>query len=265
MAIDLNNPVFGIDLSHHNVVDFEELSTVKNLSWCYCKASEGMTYQDPKFEIYVKSLMEIGVPVGAYHFARPDNNSAIQDASNFLKTLQKVGGQESLSLRPCLDMEVGAKAAKKGMTAQQGMDWIQGWIDYVYQETGQETTYYGGPNAWFSLKMPKTWHPERAIFWRAKYPNNKTQYLNMSTQAIQLYKAGKYEIDYFPNWPTRLWQYSGYGSVTGVKNRCDLNLTDTEGFAAISTDSSMAIAGGAGVAIAVVAGAAIYLSTRGKQ
>ena len=54
--------------------------------YAWAKASEGMTYQDPKFMANMSNGIDAGVIMGAYHFARPDNNLAIQDAENFLNT-----------------------------------------------------------------------------------------------------------------------------------------------------------------------------------
>ena len=51
-------------------------------SWV--KATEGMTYTDPKFYTNIEGGISEDLIMGAYHFARPDNNTAQQDATNFL-------------------------------------------------------------------------------------------------------------------------------------------------------------------------------------
>ena len=41
-------PVFnGIDISHHNRVDWKQIKADKDIKFCYIKATEGKSFRDP--------------------------------------------------------------------------------------------------------------------------------------------------------------------------------------------------------------------------
>ena len=52
--------------------------------YAWAKATEGQTGLDPQFSNNMTNGINAGVIMGAYHFARPDNNTALEDATNFL-------------------------------------------------------------------------------------------------------------------------------------------------------------------------------------
>src|SRR5215210_6885099 len=65
------------------------------------KATEGRTFDDDRFKANRRDAKAAGLVVGAYHFARPDNNSPAAEAAHFLRVCQVQPGE----LRPALDWE----------------------------------------------------------------------------------------------------------------------------------------------------------------
>jgi len=250
MAVSLTDPVFGIDVSHYQVIDWETLAKAPNLSWIYAKATEGKTFKDSDFQVNVQSALQLGLPIGAYHYARPGNNTAAEDAGNFLDSLGRVGGQEALTLRPMLDFEEANDNVPRGAAAKL---WIEEWLARVKEVTGVQPMLYTGPNVLGKLGIKDLFIPD-TVLWVPRYPNNLKQSLSVDSQAIQLYANGNYNVDSrLPNWPTDIWQYTGHGRIQGIKNDVDMNITDRDTFARMKTS------GGGGMMIAAAAAAAVLL------
>lgn len=76
-------PIQGIDVSNHNgVIDFSRVAA-DSIAFVYVKASEGVSYRDPRFDVNIVSARKAGLKVGAYHFFRKDKDGALQ-AENFM-------------------------------------------------------------------------------------------------------------------------------------------------------------------------------------
>jgi lysozyme len=94
----------GVDLSHHNPVTLEGLKLAKaaGVKFVYHKATEGSTYTDPRFRERRGLCERAGIPFGGYHFARPTDGDAKQEARAFLNVSSFRPG---VDLRPMLDLE----------------------------------------------------------------------------------------------------------------------------------------------------------------
>lgn len=90
--------IVGNDISkHQGDVDFEVYK--KNSNFLIIKATEGVGYTDPKFSRNQSESRRVGLPLGYYHFARPDlKNSAEAEANWFIKTLGQLRDGEFLVL-----------------------------------------------------------------------------------------------------------------------------------------------------------------------
>jgi lysozyme len=63
-------PVRGIDVSAHNGdIDFRSVAS-DSVDFVYIKATEGISYKDPKFDQNCDSAIAAGLNVGVYHFFR---------------------------------------------------------------------------------------------------------------------------------------------------------------------------------------------------
>ena len=92
-----------VDISSNNgAVEWPHVRAA-GIRGVWLKATEGSSYTDPTFAAHRTRAAAAGLRVGAYHFARPDHNSAAVEARHFAAVVGKVGRRE---LRPVLDLEV---------------------------------------------------------------------------------------------------------------------------------------------------------------
>ena len=92
----------GIDVSHNNgTINWSQISVNKVFAWA--KATEGYTFNDPNFSTNMVNGSNAGVVMGAYHFARPDNNTAVDEANHFVSIAGSYIGTGFLP--PVLDLE----------------------------------------------------------------------------------------------------------------------------------------------------------------
>lgn len=101
----------GIDISHHNwsVIQAEDR---RERGWLYnkaadgfviLKATEGVTFDDPRYNDYIRMIGEANIMhdyacVGAYHYARPENNTAYAEAKHFYDRIKPYAGKLLLAL-----------------------------------------------------------------------------------------------------------------------------------------------------------------------
>ena len=76
----------------------------KNANFALIKATEGTGFTDPKFSRNQSEARRVGIPLGYYHFARPDLNSADAEATWFVQAIQISGALRQGELL-CLDYE----------------------------------------------------------------------------------------------------------------------------------------------------------------
>ena len=96
--------VFGIDISHYNNNEVDLLSKSKDsIQFIICKATEGISYIDPKFKSNWNAIKERGFIRGAYHFYRTQDDPIAQ-ANHFLKAIVNI---EKNDIPPIVDFEEG--------------------------------------------------------------------------------------------------------------------------------------------------------------
>lgn len=118
----------GIDVSKWNTNPI-----YKGNEFVMARASCGKTY-DRMFLTHIANATKNGCLVGAYHFAKTNNDWLI-DATTFLAQCEKTGllGTE---LVLSLDIE-GADATRKN-----SVDWVENWLTYVIRKTGVKPLVY---------------------------------------------------------------------------------------------------------------------------
>lgn len=103
-----------------------------NTHFCILKATEGVGFTDPKFSRNKSEGRRVGVPLGYYHFARPDlGNSPEAEADYFLKIVGGLIEGETL----VLDYECANQI-------QAHVDWCRKWLDRVLAKTGVRALIY---------------------------------------------------------------------------------------------------------------------------
>jgi GH25 family lysozyme M1 (1,4-beta-N-acetylmuramidase) len=84
-------PRFGPDISHHQEEKNVDLARAKpHVDFVFLKATEGTTVVDETFKTRWQKLTQLGIPRGAYHFARPGDASA--QAAHFVKVVKTQNG-----------------------------------------------------------------------------------------------------------------------------------------------------------------------------
>lgn len=122
---------FGIDISHHQNDQLDSISKqTDTLSFIICKATEGLTYVDPKFSKNWKTAKEKSYVRGVYHFYR-SNDDPIKQASFFLSMISDLAVTD---LPPVLDFEEG------GIDKTQSVEEIQMGVKKFLLEIESKTT-----------------------------------------------------------------------------------------------------------------------------
>src|SRR6266478_76036 len=94
------NRLAGIDVSHwQGVISWLKVAT--EIDFAYIKATDGAHGQDSRFAVNWSKSKIAGVPRGAYHFFRSDQEVQAQ-VDNFFSAYPEEG-----DLPPALDLEVG--------------------------------------------------------------------------------------------------------------------------------------------------------------
>jgi len=158
------------------------------------KATEGKTYTDPTFASHYTKAQEAGVPVGAYHYARPDHNTAKAEAEHFLNVLKLTHGD----LKPVLDFET------KGSPLDES--WARAFNKIVYAHTHVWPLFYS--YSYFIHNLNASF-PIGGGLWLADYGKNDGKEHSYTTP--------------FPWKKTLVHQYTSNGIVRGVSGRVDLS------------------------------------------
>ena len=116
----------GVDTSHHQGGRIDvKAAQAAGLRWWYLKATEGDSVRDATYRKRVRQARGAGVPVGAYHFARPDPGDAAKEARFFLANADIRAGD----MLPMLDLE-----SLEGMTLTEVTRWTGQWVATVTRE-----------------------------------------------------------------------------------------------------------------------------------
>lgn len=94
-----------------------------NSNFVIVKASEGRDFTDPQLSRNQSEARRVGLPLGYYHFARPDKgNSPDQESDKFLSAIGQLHEGEML----VLDFEV---------SYSDPVNWCKKWLDIVASKT----------------------------------------------------------------------------------------------------------------------------------
>ncbi len=225
--------LLGIDFSRiQGDVNWNAVSA-GGVSFGFAKATEGVNFLDSRFHSNMTNARLAGVPIGPYHFARPDSavgtladpvkQDAINEANDFVDEIetyyQNYPGEY---LRPVLDVEELPVTAEINTVAEQReylSDWIRDFNSVVQSRLGLDVIIYLNSN----------------------YANN---YIETSLRSFDLWLARwTYDTNNMPttanlgiwnDW--EFWQWSDSWSVGGLSpvdgNYFDGDETDLAAFIA---------------------------------
>ncbi len=197
VTFTLDGEVSGIDVSHwQGDIDWNAVYD-DGYKFAFCKATEGTSYVDDKFEQNMQDGSSAGLYMGPYHFARPSEHSAQAEADHFLSTTDSY--LTDGNLRPVLDLESGDDQ----MSWSALSDWAESWMSQVESETGVEPIIYTSAYWAKNLEGPITDYPLWVAHWT--------------------YDPGASpDTGNWNDWT--FWQYSNQGSVSGISGDVDLDL-----------------------------------------
>lgn len=204
----------GIDVSHHQgKIDW--FAARHDLGhdgepWVYIKATEGRDYVDPMFFEHVRGAGLAGFGTGAYHFARFDSgDDPVEDARAEMDDFLRVIDQQSLTILPCIDIELGGIKRREPAWCR---DWWAAAIEHLLAETGQWPMIYTGywTLRWiFGKRHRRGWLPithTRCLLWWAEYTNGTKPRRTLD------------------DWAPTIWQHTSKGRVAGIRGRVDRNI-----------------------------------------
>ncbi|HWB63913.1 MAG TPA: glycoside hydrolase family 25 protein, partial [Chitinophagales bacterium] len=140
--------ILGVDVSHYqsdNPYGNIYWASVKNpggKTFAFAKATEGISYTDPAFVTNMVNGHAAGVVMGAYHFARPESNTATAEANYFVSVAGTYIGAGYLP--PVLDLEdpPSGSGLTSYFTSTQLTTWVQTFMTTVQNATGVAPVIY---------------------------------------------------------------------------------------------------------------------------
>ncbi len=190
----MTSTINGIDVSHYQgTVDW---SAVKNdgIVFAFAKATDGITYTDPQFQVNWKAMQTAGLLRGAYHFYETADDPTSQ-AQNFIAALGTLAAND---LPPVVDIETFKRNFGSASIAAN----LQIWLDTVEQAVGCKPIIYTNTNFW-------------------------NQYVSGDFSSYSLWIAdyGVSQPKIPSTWKSwSFWQSSQSGSVAGVTGTVDMDV-----------------------------------------
>jgi GH25 family lysozyme M1 (1,4-beta-N-acetylmuramidase) len=192
----------GLDVASYQGYPDWGAVAVNGHAFAITKATEATSYRNPTFAHNWHGIQVAGMVRGAYHFARPSENTPDAEAEHFISTLESEGGLEPGDLL-ALDME--DEQYHGGGPYASAANWSLGFLEYLEAYYGFKPFLYTG--AWY-LQRPG---------WGAAQDKLGTYGLWLAAYQSQPPPAPA-------PWPfVAIWQYSSSGYVPGISGNVDLN------------------------------------------
>jgi len=215
----------GIDVSGWNhAVDWKKVAAA-GCRYAFIKVSEGSTHRHRNRQRNFAGAREHKIPCGPYHFALPRTyqqlkmKDARKEAENFLSCY---GDPQPGDLRGVCDLESGLIPHKHNYNCE----WILEWCRVVEEALGYKPILYTARWATTSriLKADASLLNELAKFdlWWAEYRPEETK---VPTKPLEPWSS------------FAIWQYTGSGSIDGIKGRVDINRMRPETLAKLRIDA----------------------------
>jgi GH25 family lysozyme M1 (1,4-beta-N-acetylmuramidase) len=138
----------GVDVASYQP-GFDWANAAANgIRFVYVKATEGMTYRNPRFAEQYNGSYNAGMIRGSYHFARPDQSGGSAQAGYFV---QHGGGwsRDGRTLPGALDLENTANLdICYDKTTSDMRTWIHDFVNRYHDLTGRWAVIYTRPSWW---------------------------------------------------------------------------------------------------------------------
>lgn len=191
--------MLGIDISGwQKTISWKAIADA-DIEFGWIKATEGTDYVNSVYTKHRKAAKRLGIPVGAYHYARPDKDDGpIAEADWFLEAYTPLADE----LLPVLDLEV------HGLPPKSMARWAKRWLQRVEKRIGQPPILYTYSSFWQSA-VGNAAGFERYPLWLANYGKNDGKVNPVRTVG---------------SWPSiAVHQYTSKGRIAGWDDSVDLN------------------------------------------
>lgn len=200
-----NNILRGIDISHwQKAIDWPAVINNSQVQFVIAKATEGATWQDPKFQSHWQAMKRQGVLItGAYHYFRGTSLPTDQ-ANNIVTQLKQV------SFNHADDLLAISVTKQDKLTPSEVADHLLWIISNLTAPIIQEKVILYTSPAWWDSHVQDVGHRlSQQPLWVAHW----------TTAAQPQLPVG------WSDW--MIWQQSSQGSVNGIQGFVDLNQMKT--------------------------------------
>jgi lysozyme len=156
-----SEPGFDVSVAQ-GFIDWSKVAT-SDRRFAFIKATEGISYVDPRFEANWAGALRAGIARGAYHFAHLDTSP--EHGAEHLARLILDAGYTDADLPPALDVE----RVKRCPHGQAAIDWQLRWCHRIIELTGRQPTIYTGQGFWSRIGNPDSAELGAFPLWLAAY------------------------------------------------------------------------------------------------
>ena len=191
--------VLGIDVSaYQRSISWKAIKEA-GVEFGFVKATEGTGYVNSSYERHREGARRHGIPIGAYHFARPDaDDGPLAEADFFLEVAAPKPGD----LLPVLDFE------HRGLGPRKLARWAKDWLKRVEKRIGRPPILYTYSAFWTST-VGNARGFSRYPLWLANYGVNDGTVHPVRTVG---------------DWPSvAVHQYTSEGRIKGYGGPLDFN------------------------------------------
>lgn len=205
--------VDAIDVSQVQTIQDPAAVLAAGFEVAWVKASEGLSYCDPRVEQHLRQLEGVGILCSVYAFARVSLGQPRAQAEAAFRCQGDV-----FRTRVMLDLET----APAGVSDEELCDFAEAFVDRVHEEGVSSPTLYTYENFLLSRLMPAIAKRPKLLaldLHIARYVSLSRPWAPSTSEHLRLPKTGP--------WPTwKAWQYSGNAGyqVPGIIGDCDRNL-----------------------------------------
>lgn len=195
---DKDAPYDGIDISsHQGYIEWDKVSSDKNICFVYAKATEGATYRSPHYTYNVAMAQRYGLLVGSYHYIT-STSSIDEQFKNFAGFALK----SAQDLVPMIDVEDRGKWSRIQL-----QDSVEKFCELVKAHYGVEPMIYSTIEFYNKNLSPRF---NKYRLYIGRYNNNEPE----------ISWEGKYTI----------WQNSETGIIPGINSYVDLCKYNSDGW-----------------------------------
>ena len=160
---DVQAPYDGIDISsYQGYIDWNKVSSDKNIRFVYIKASEGATYHSTHYVHNLTQARRNGMLVGSYHYLSP--SSTIDEQFQNFSTIALKDFQD---LVPMLDVEV-----RGDWSRSQLLDSVDKFCDLVERHFGVQPMIYSTMEFYNKNLTP---HFNKHLLYIGRYSNEEPE------------------------------------------------------------------------------------------